>query len=83
MFRLFNFRDRAVGLMKCVPTHLRSHDENRMIQLLIGVGLRYSEKTTVLGAQTVRRGDARPVRDLLGGWTSPALVLLNTPPGGG
>jgi hypothetical protein len=43
-----------------------------MILSLQEGGLQYSEKTNVLGAQTERRGLAGPVRDLLGGETSPA-----------
>jgi len=35
-------------------------------------GLRYNEKAIYPGAQTERRGLAGPVRDLLGGETSPA-----------
>ena len=40
--------------------------------LLSGAGLRYIEKAIRPGAQTERRGLAGPVRDLLGGETSPA-----------
>jgi hypothetical protein len=35
--------------------------------LLLRSGLRYNENATVAGAQTERRGEAGPVRDLLGG----------------
>jgi hypothetical protein len=44
----------------------------------ISFGLRYNGKASAAGAQTERRGVAGPVRDLLGGETSPA-ALLNHP----
>jgi hypothetical protein len=40
--------------------------------LLSGAGLRYNEKAIAIGAQTERRGEAGPGRDLLGSETSPA-----------
>jgi hypothetical protein len=40
--------------MKWIPAHVRSHDKYRMIQLQRGNDLRYNQKVTVLGAQTVR-----------------------------
>jgi hypothetical protein len=40
------------------------------------VGPRYNEKANRPGAQTKRRGEAGPVRDLLGGETSPADFKL-------
>ena len=43
--------------------------------LLSRAGLRYNEKAIGLGAQTERRGVAGPVRDLLGGETSPAVCF--------
>jgi hypothetical protein len=43
-----------------------------MIHLLSGDGLRYNEETTAPGAQTERRGGARPVSVLRRGWYSPA-----------
>ena len=39
-----------------------------MIGLLQRFCLRYNGKVSVPGAQTERRGEAGPVRDLLGGW---------------
>jgi hypothetical protein len=44
--------------------------------LLLGSGLPYNGKTIAVGAQTERRGGAGPGRDLLGGETFPAAVLL-------
>jgi hypothetical protein len=44
-----------------------------MVVLLHTMGLRYNENALVTGAQTMPRREARgPVRDLLGGETSPA-----------
>src|SRR5215510_1869834 len=40
-----------------------------------GVGLRYNEETKDRGAQTGRRGLAGPVRTLLGGRASPAVLF--------
>jgi hypothetical protein len=40
-----------------------------------GAGPRYNKKAIDPGAQTERRGLAGPVRDLLGGETSPAAVF--------
>ena len=40
------------------------------------LGLRYNEKGIVPGAQTERRGEAGPGRDLLGGETSPAALFF-------
>jgi hypothetical protein len=45
------------------------------VLLLSGTGLRYNEKAIAVGAQTERRGLAGPVRDLLGGETSPAAFF--------
>jgi hypothetical protein len=44
--------------------------------LLEGSGLRYKEHAIDPGAQTERRGEAGPVRDLLGGETSPAAWFV-------
>jgi hypothetical protein len=41
------------------------------------LGLQYNENATAPGAQTERRCEAGPVRDLLGGWTSPASCWLH------
>jgi hypothetical protein len=38
-----------------------------MVALLLEAGLRYNEEVIHPGAQTERRGDAGPVRGLLGG----------------
>jgi hypothetical protein len=38
-------------------------------------GLRYNDNAIAAGAQTERRGLAGPVRDLLGGETSPAAFI--------
>jgi hypothetical protein len=38
-------------------------------------GLRYDETNNASGAQTERRGDAGPVRGLLGGKASPAALF--------
>ena len=47
-----------------------------MVQILVsGISLQYNENTIVLGAQTVRPGDAEPVRALLRGTTSPAAFV--------
>src|SRR5262249_15269751 len=46
--------------------------------LPIGSGLRYHEKDIGPGAQTERRGDARPVSALLGGEDSPAALSLQS-----
>jgi hypothetical protein len=43
-----------------------------MTFLLSRAGLRYNEKAIAADAQTERRGEAGPGRDLLGGETSPA-----------
>ena len=40
--------------------------------LLLGTGLCYNEKANAPGAQTERQGLVGPVRDMLGGLTSPA-----------
>jgi len=45
-----------------------------IVHLLGWVGLRYKEWAGVPCAQTERRGEAGPVRDLFGGETSPAAV---------
>jgi hypothetical protein len=50
-----------------------SIDENHMFVLLSDGGLQYNENAIGPGAQTERRGLAGPVRDLLGGETSPAV----------
>jgi hypothetical protein len=71
---IFDFRDREPSVGRFVPGRLRSHFETRMIQLQSSNGLQYNQTITVLGAQTVRRGDARPVSVLLGGWDSPAAL---------
>jgi hypothetical protein len=42
-------------------------------------GLRYKETVIHPGAQTERRGDAGPVRDSLGGKTSPAALVCSRP----
>jgi hypothetical protein len=42
-----------------------------------GGGLHYQERAIAPGAQTERRGDAGPVRNLLGGLASPAAFLLS------
>jgi hypothetical protein len=47
-----------------------------MMVLLSEAGLRYNDDAIVAGAQTERRGGAGPVRDLLGGETSPAGLFL-------
>jgi hypothetical protein len=46
-----------------------------MMLLLSRTGLRQNENAVAVGAQTERRGLAGPVRDLLGGETSPAAYL--------
>jgi len=46
-----------------------------MTSLLLQAGLRYNEETSIPGAQTERRGEAGPVRDLLGGVSSPAAFF--------
>jgi hypothetical protein len=43
--------------------------------LLANAGLRYNEKVLAAGAQTERSGEAGPVRNTLGGWTSPAAFV--------
>jgi hypothetical protein len=52
-----------------------------MMLLLSRAGLRYNEKAIDPGVQTERRGVAGPLRDLLGGETSPAAVVFQTSPG--
>jgi hypothetical protein len=47
-----------------------------MMLLLSRAGLRYNDRASAAGAQTERRGEAGPVRDLLGGLTSPAALLV-------
>src|SRR5262249_61060264 len=47
-------------------------EENHMMLLLSRAGLRYNKAASGPGAETERRGLAGPVRDLLGGETSPA-----------
>jgi hypothetical protein len=42
-----------------------------------GTGLRYNGRAIAASAQTERRGLTRPVRDLLGGETSPAALFSN------
>jgi hypothetical protein len=39
-------------------------------------GPQFHEKAIAVGAQTERRGLAGPVRDLLGGETSPAALFI-------
>jgi hypothetical protein len=53
-----------------------------MVDLPYGGGLRYNDNATgsVPGAQTERRGLAGPVRDLLGGETSPAAFSSKDTP---
>jgi hypothetical protein len=47
-----------------------------MVALLSGAaGLRYHKRDIIPGAQTERRGDAGPVRVLLGGGHAPAALL--------
>jgi len=46
---------------------LDSQKVNHMMLFLSGTGLRYKENVIDLGAQTERRGDDGPLRDLLGG----------------
>jgi hypothetical protein len=53
----------------------RSHDEKNMLHLHSSTGLRSNEKAIAAGAQNERRGLAGPVRDLLGGETSPAASV--------
>src|SRR6516164_8878996 len=48
-----------------------------MVSFQVG-GLRYNDKTSAIGAQTERRGMAGPGRDLLGGETSPAALLVTS-----
>jgi hypothetical protein len=57
-------RRRAAGAERI---QFRSKEENNIIFLLSGTGLRYNETATVAGAQTERRGGAGLGRDLLGG----------------
>jgi hypothetical protein len=46
-----------------------------LLILLFGGGLRYNERAIAPGAQTERRGDAGPVRLLLGGEDSPPVFF--------
>jgi hypothetical protein len=69
-----------------VSVRFRSQDEkNMVIRVLDEVGLRWNERAIATGAQTERRGEVGPVRDSLGGKTSPAakfdppMVQVNTP----
>src|SRR5262245_12961062 len=54
----------------------RSQEENPMMLLLSGTGLRYNKNAIAAGAQTERRGGRGPVRGLLGGRTSPAAFVF-------
>jgi hypothetical protein len=68
-FRLLAFGFRkplAIADGRC-PIAAASQEENHMMFLLSGTGLRYNEKAIAAGAQTERRGLAGPVRNLLGG----------------
>ena len=56
-------------------SQLSGLSRNHITLLLSRDGLRYNEQTIAAGAQTERRGGAGPVRDLLGGETSPAALF--------
>src|SRR5262245_48116720 len=60
-----------------IDVRFRSQAMNDMMFLLLQPGLRYNENAIAVGAQTERRGLAGPVRDLLGGETSPAALFYN------
>src|SRR5437867_2902912 len=78
-------RKRLAARCSRETVRLRSHEKNHMMHLLSGAGLRKDENASAAGARTERRGGAGPVRDLLGGRTSPAALLtsylLNLPGG--
>src|SRR2546429_447674 len=57
-------RKRFAGRRLGETVRLRSHEENHMLHLLSGAGLRYSEKATVPGAQTERRGETWVIEEL-------------------
>jgi hypothetical protein len=58
----------------------RSQEKNDMLFLLSEAGLRYNDNAIAAGAQTERRDLAGPVRDLLGGETSPAAFSVQNRP---
>src|SRR5262249_61353913 len=55
---------------------LRRRKKLNMVVLLYRTGLRYNDKVITPGAQTERRGEAWPVRVMLGGGHAPATFLL-------
>src|SRR5260370_20249327 len=77
-FRLpaFDFR-KPLPIADCrLPIADASQDKNDMIFLLSEAGLRYNADALYPGAQSERQGLAGPVRDLLGGETSPAAFVF-------
>jgi hypothetical protein len=52
-----------------------SQERNNIVVLLLEGGLRYHDKGIASGAQTERRGEAGPVRVLLGGGHAPAALF--------
>jgi hypothetical protein len=58
---------------------LEREEKNHMARSPVAkTGLRYNDKAITFGAQTERRGDAGPVRVLLGGGYAPAALLAGS-----
>src|SRR5207237_1099738 len=72
--------DRFCGARRCIDFGRRSREVNDMANASgSGRDLQYNDKAITPGAQTERRGEAGPVRVLLGGGHAPAAFLITEP----